>query len=94
MAQSPHQVAEEPQYGNGVPKLLLIEAAGGDRPIRGVLDAAREILHVEHVTSVREGVDCLKRHSYGAVLLDLTLPERPGAGGVDELTRWPRTSRS
>jgi diguanylate cyclase (GGDEF)-like protein/PAS domain S-box-containing protein len=66
---------------------LLIEAPGGDRTIRGVLDAAREILDVEHVTSVKEGVESLKRHPYSAVLLDLTLPESRGLAAVDELRK-------
>jgi diguanylate cyclase (GGDEF)-like protein/PAS domain S-box-containing protein len=73
---------------SGVPKLLLIEAVRDDRrAIRQVLEAAREILHVDHVTTVKDGVERLRSSEYSAVLLDLTLPESRELTAVDELRR-------
>src|SRR6185436_16216408 len=72
---------------HGVPRLLLIERTGDGRTIRQVLDAAREILHVDHVSTVAQGVMYLKSQPVSAVLLDLTLPEARALTAVDELRR-------
>ena len=88
MSQSSHRAAAEPQQGHGVPRLLLIEADGGEhRSIRSALDAAKEILHVDHATTVADGIAILKSQPVSAVLLDLTLPDARGLTAVDELRR-------
>ncbi|HEX8027055.1 MAG TPA: EAL domain-containing protein [Vicinamibacterales bacterium] len=72
----------------GVPRLLLIEGeAPGRRTIRDVLDGAREILGVEHVTTVKDGLTLLQGDRISAVLLDLTLPEARNLAAIDELRR-------
>jgi diguanylate cyclase (GGDEF)-like protein/PAS domain S-box-containing protein len=72
----------------GVPRLLLVEAVQENRrSVRQVLEAAREILNVEHVTTVQAGVERLRAGDYSAVLLDLTLPECRDLSAVDELRR-------
>jgi diguanylate cyclase (GGDEF)-like protein/PAS domain S-box-containing protein len=69
-----------------VPRLLLIEpSAPGRRTVRQVLDEAGEILSVEHVTSLQEGLARLHVERMSAVLLDLTLPESRSLAAVDEL---------
>ena len=74
--------------GHGVPRLLLIEPlASGRRTLRDVLDEAGEMLCVEHVTSLPEGLARLRRERMSAVLLDLTLPEARSLGAVDELRK-------
>ena len=74
--------------GHGVPRLLLIEPlASGQRTLRDVLDEAGEILCVEHVTSLQEGLARLRTEQMSAVLLDLTLPEARSLAAVDELRR-------
>ena len=74
--------------GHGVPRLLLIEPlAPGRRTVREVLDEAGEILCVEHVTSLQEGLARLRTERMSAVLLDLTLPEARSLAAVDELRR-------
>jgi len=71
---------------HGVPKLLLIEGDGGGRTtMRSVLEGAKEILHVDHVSTVREGLAHLAAHEVSAVLLDLTLPEARDLAAVDQL---------
>jgi diguanylate cyclase (GGDEF)-like protein/PAS domain S-box-containing protein len=88
MAQSTHQGADSPQYGQGVPSLLLIEAEATDRrTIREVLEGARGILRVEHVPTVKQGLERLAAQPVSAVLLDLTLPEARDLSAVDELRR-------
>ena len=73
---------------HGVPRLLLIEPlAPGRRTVRQVLDEAGEILRVEHVTSLQEGLARLHAERMSAVLLDLTLPESRSLAAVDELRR-------
>lgn len=78
----------EPHSGHAVPRLLLIEG-DGPRPasIRRVLEGAKEILHVNHVSSVQEGVARLAIEPVSAVLLDLLLPEARNLTAVDELRR-------
>lgn len=72
--------------GHGVPRLLLIEPlAPGRRTVREVLDRAGEILRVEHVTSLPEGIARLRTERMSAVLLDLTLPEARSLAAVDEI---------
>ncbi len=74
--------------GHGVPRLLLIEPlASGRRTLRDVLDEAGEMLCVEHVTSLPEGLARLRRERMSAVLLDLTLPEARSLAAVDELRK-------
>src|SRR5438045_778651 len=88
MAQSTQRPADSPQYGQGVPSLLLIEAEVTDRrTIREVLEAARGILRVEHVPTLKQGLDRLAVQPVSAVLLDLTLPEARDLSAVDELRR-------
>jgi diguanylate cyclase (GGDEF)-like protein/PAS domain S-box-containing protein len=66
----------------------LIEAESSDRrTIREVLDAARGILRVEHVPTVKQGLERLAAQPVSAVLLDLTLPEARDLSAVDELRR-------
>ena len=73
---------------HGVPRLLLIEPfAPGRRTVREVLDEAGEILCVEHVTSLQEGLARLPGERMSAVLLDLTLPESRSLAAIDELRR-------
>ena len=72
----------------GVPRVLLIEgAAGHRRTVKEVLEGAHEILQVEHVTTLQEGLERLKAESISAVLLDLTLPEARDLSVVDDLRR-------
>ncbi|HYE89222.1 MAG TPA: response regulator, partial [Vicinamibacterales bacterium] len=88
MAANTHAAADPAQNGHAVPRLLLIEGEQGDRPsIRGVLEAAHDMLHIEHVTTVKEGVARLLAAPFSAVLLDLTLPESRELTAVDELRR-------
>jgi diguanylate cyclase (GGDEF)-like protein/PAS domain S-box-containing protein len=88
MAQSPHRAPDAPQNGHGVPTLLLIEAAEGDRrTVREVLAEARGILDVDHVPTVKAGVALLGTKSVSAVLLDLSLPEARDLSALDELRR-------
>lgn len=88
MAQSTYTARGTPEYGHGVPSLLLIEAAAPERrAVREVLEAAREILRVEHVTTVKEGLERLAAEPVSAVLLDLTLPEARTLTAVDELRK-------
>lgn len=73
---------------SGVPRLLLIEAAGNGKPtIRQVLEGAREILQVEHVPTLADGLGRLRASEFSAVLLDLTLPESRDLSAVAELRR-------
>ena len=88
MSNGPHRTPERPANGHGVPTLLLIEPAGGDRrTIRDVLAAASGILDIDHVTSIGEGVARLHQQSVSAVLLDLDLPEARDLSALDELRR-------
>jgi diguanylate cyclase (GGDEF)-like protein/PAS domain S-box-containing protein len=88
MAQTAHRVGDAPHYGHGVPSLLLIEAESAvRRTVRDVLDAAREILRIDHVTTLKEGLARLTVEPVSAVLLDLTLPECRDLTAVDELRR-------
>ena len=73
---------------HGVPRLLLIESlASGRRTVREVLDQAGDILCVEHVTSLQEGLARLPGERMSAVLLDLTLPESRSLAAMDELRK-------
>ena len=82
------QRANAPQNGHGVPKLLLIEGnTASRRSIRSVLEGAKEILHIDHVSTVKEGLAYLSSHPVSAVLLDVTLPEARDLTAVDELRR-------
>ncbi len=73
---------------SGVPRLLLIEAARDGKPaIRQVLEGAREILQVEHVATLADGLARLRASEFSAVLLDLTLPECRDLSAVAELRR-------
>ena len=75
-------------YGQAVPNLLLIEADATDRrTVREILEAARGILQVDHVTTVKQGLERLAIEPVSAVLLDLTLPEARDLSAVDELRR-------
>lgn len=68
------------------PRLLLIEAEAANRaPIREVLAAARGLLHIEHVTTLKDGLLRLAVEPVSAVLLDLTLMEARDLSAVDEL---------
>jgi diguanylate cyclase (GGDEF)-like protein/PAS domain S-box-containing protein len=88
MSQTTHRERATPQSGHGVPSLLLIEAAATDRrTIRDVLDGASGMLRIEHVTTVKEGLEWLAASEVSAVLLDLTLPEARNLTAVDELRR-------
>ena len=71
-----------------MPSLLLIEAASNDRrTVREVLEAASGILRVDHVTTLKAGLERLAAQPMSAVLLDLTLPEARNLTAVDELRR-------
>jgi diguanylate cyclase (GGDEF)-like protein/PAS domain S-box-containing protein len=88
MSQRSQRAADAAPNGHGVPRLLLIEGETANRPsIRGVLEAAKEILHVEHVSTVKQGVARLASQPVSAVLLDVTLPEARDLTAVDELRR-------
>jgi len=72
----------------GTPSLLLIEAAASDRTtVRDVLAGARDILRVQHVATLQEGLACLRAEPVSAVLLDLTLPEARNLSAVDDIRR-------
>src|SRR3954466_5291425 len=74
--------------GHGVPRLLLIEAlAPGRRTVREILDGAGEILSVEHVTSLQDGLARLTTERVSAVLLDLSLPEARSLDAIDQIRR-------
>ncbi|HYB95196.1 MAG TPA: EAL domain-containing protein [Vicinamibacterales bacterium] len=88
MAHVAQSAPTTPQYGHGIPTLLLIEAvAPHRRTVRDVLDDASGILHVEHVTSLKDGLAKLQQHPFSAALLDLTLPECRDLSAIDELRR-------
>src|SRR4026207_751573 len=87
MAQSPHRASEASANDHGVPSLLLIEGLADRRSIRSVLHAAKDMLHVEHVTTVKEGLARIGAPPVSAVLLDLTLPEARDLTAVDELRK-------
>jgi diguanylate cyclase (GGDEF)-like protein/PAS domain S-box-containing protein len=88
MAQTSHRASEEPQNGHGVPTLLLIEPAASDRrTVREVLAEASGILDVDHVTTIKQGIERLAARAVSAVLLDLTLPEARDLSALDELRR-------
>jgi len=87
MAQSPHRSPEGSTNDHGVPSLLLIEGTGDRRSIRSVLHAAKDMLHIDHVTTVKEGLARLRAQPVSAVLLDLTLPEARDLTAVDELRK-------
>jgi diguanylate cyclase (GGDEF)-like protein/PAS domain S-box-containing protein len=54
--------------------LLLIEReAHGAAPVEQLLKAASDVLAVERVPTVEDGLRCLKSRSFSAVLLDLSL---------------------
>src|SRR5918999_6339923 len=76
--------AETPEYGHDVPTLLLIES--GSR-VRDVLTTAHGMLHVEHVTSLKDGLARLARPAARVVLLDLSLPECRDLSAIDEVRR-------
>jgi diguanylate cyclase (GGDEF)-like protein/PAS domain S-box-containing protein len=87
MARSPHRPTDASPNDHGVPSLLLIEGPGDRRSIRSVLDAANDMLHIEHVSTVKEGLARLRSQPVSAVLLDLTLPEARDLTAVDELRK-------
>ena len=66
----------------------MIEAAATDRQtVREVLAAASGMLRVDHVTTLKAGLERLAAQPVSAVLLDLTLPEARNLTAVDELRR-------
>ena len=68
--------------------MLLIEGlAPNRRTVREVLESAHEILRVEHVTTLADGLAWLAAERMSAVLLDLTLPEARSVSVVDEIRR-------
>ena len=74
MEPATHQEPGAPSHG--VPSLLLIESASNDRrTVREVLEAASGILRIDHVATVKAGLERLATQPVSAVLLDLTLPE-------------------
>jgi diguanylate cyclase (GGDEF)-like protein/PAS domain S-box-containing protein len=77
-----------------IPRILLIEANHSNRrSIREVLADAKEILDVEHVSTVQKGLARLAENGISAVLLHLTLPEVRDLAAVDELRRAaPKTA--
>ena len=80
--------AEDPLYGRGVPSVLLIEAPQPGRPlVRDVLAHTGGLLHVEWAGTLADGLARLRRDGFGAVLLDLALPECRDLVVVDELRR-------
>jgi diguanylate cyclase (GGDEF)-like protein/PAS domain S-box-containing protein len=88
MAQTSHRASESPQNGHSIPTLLLIEPEYADRrTIREVLAEASGILDIEHVLTLKDGIERLAGKSVSAVLLDLTLPEARDLSAVDELRR-------
>jgi diguanylate cyclase (GGDEF)-like protein/PAS domain S-box-containing protein len=77
-----------PPHGQAVPLLLLIEGRSTDRPaVRDMLADAHDVLQVEWVGTLAEGVKHLGDHFVSAVLLDLALPECRNLAAVDELRR-------
>ena len=81
-----HQRDAQPR--DGVPSLLLIESASNDRHgVREVLEAASGILRIDHVTTLKAGLERLAVQPTSAVLLDLTLPEARNLTAIDELRR-------
>ena len=87
MSLSPQRAPEPSANDHGVPSLLLIEGPGDRRSIRSVLHAAKDILHIEHAPTVKEGLARLRSQPVSAVLLDLTLPEARDLTAVDELRK-------
>ena len=74
--------------GHGVPLLLLIEGRSTDRPTtHEVLADAQDVLNIEWVGTLNEGVAQLKEHFVSAVLLDLSLPECRDLSAIDELRK-------
>ncbi len=77
-----------PSHGHAVPLLLLIEGRSKGRPTAyEVLADAQDVLQIEWVGTLAEGVAKLTGQSASAVLLDLTLPECRDLSAVDELRR-------
>ncbi len=75
-------------HGHAVPLLLLIEGRSRDRPTAyEVLADAQDVLQVEWVGTLAEGISKLTRQPASAVLLDLSLPECRDLSAVDDLRR-------
>jgi diguanylate cyclase (GGDEF)-like protein/PAS domain S-box-containing protein len=72
--------------GHGVPLLLLIEGRSTERPTtQEVLADAQDVLNIEWVGTLQEGIAKLTDHFVSAVLLDLSLPECRDLSAVDAL---------
>ncbi len=69
-------------------------ACGGSPHDSELLAEARDILDVDHVATVAEGIERLATTMVSAVLLDLSLPEARDLTALDELRRVARASRS
>jgi hypothetical protein len=84
MTHAAHRAAAIPHSGHGVPTVLLIEPVEVDhRAIRDVLEDARGILDLGHVTTITDGIARLAEGPVSTVLPDLNLaggarPERLG----------------
>jgi DNA-binding NtrC family response regulator len=64
-------------------KLLLVEDNPGDaRLLRETLSEAGADLEVEHVETMRDAAQRLTQETFGAVLLDLSLPDSRGLATV------------
>ena len=78
--------------GYGVPTLLLIEGRSTDRPTtQEVLADAQDVLNIEWVGTMQEGIARLKDHFVSAVLLDLSLLECRDLSAIDALRRTSPT---
>ncbi|RAI03090.1 hypothetical protein DLJ53_00705 [Acuticoccus sediminis] len=65
-------------------KVLLVEDADGDADlVRAYLEASpRDEFRVTRATNLTDALEHLRRTSFDAVVLDLTLPDAAGASGV------------
>jgi diguanylate cyclase (GGDEF)-like protein/PAS domain S-box-containing protein len=75
-------------HRHGVPTLLLIEGRQSDRPsTQEVLADAQDVLNIEWVGTLKEGIAKLTDHFVSAVLLDIALPECRDLSAVDVLRK-------
>jgi len=81
--------AMQSSYGRALPLLLLIEGeADGDHSVEQLLRGAPDVLAVECVTTVDEGVRWLEGQPASAVLLDLSLPAaREDLGALERIRK-------
>src|SRR5687768_2216727 len=61
------RLAREP--GADTPTLLLVELAGGPRPVRDVLTSVDGVMDVVHVSSLAGALSCLPTRPVSAVLI-------------------------